>query len=132
MIFIDFRICWLTPPGTPQPLGLSEVPQLGGPQVLLSDALYFPGANATILPWDPAGFVAELSPQHQEDLWDREDVTHGRVAMNLGGLGAVGIGWNFGHVFVGFCWILLEVSNQFGASWEFFGTWYSTRNASDV
>ena len=54
-------------------------------QVLLSDPLYLPsGAVPTILPWDPAGFVGELQPKHQEDLWDREDVTHGRVALSLG------------------------------------------------
>ena len=54
-------------------------------QVLLSDPLYLPsGAVPTILPWDPAGFVGELQPTHQEDLWDREDVTHGRVALSLG------------------------------------------------
>lgn len=50
--------------------------------VLLSDPLYLPSrAVPTILPWDPAGFVGELQPKHQEDLWDREDVTHGRVAL---------------------------------------------------
>ena len=54
-------------------------------QVLLSDPLYLPsGAVPKILPWDPASFVAELQPRHQEDLWDREDVTHGRVALSLG------------------------------------------------
>eukprot|EP00438_Fugacium_kawagutii_P035213 Skav218674 [mRNA] locus=scaffold44:185663:188572:- [translate_table: standard] len=54
-------------------------------EALAADPLYLPGpAVPSVLPWDPARFVAELQPRHQEELWDREDVVHGRVALPLG------------------------------------------------
>jgi len=54
--------------------------------VLSLDPLYLPSLSTSTLlsmglPWDPASFVAELQPQRREALWDREDITHGRVVL---------------------------------------------------